>query len=917
MAKRANEHPYIEIEKPASRSGQSLVETALVLPIVLFLVFGVFELGRVVFIFSAVNNASREAARFGAATGAVTGGAPRYLSCAAIRQVARETAFLSGLTDADVDIGYDTPQGNIMVGTYRCGDANLDASDITLGDRIVVTVTRTINPILPFLPSFQPTFVTARTILKDIVIGPVECSDGLDNDGDGLVDFGDPFIIGVNDDGCTSFDDTTEALCYRFTLFGEPTDGGNLSYNPTFNCANRYIEGTGVDLEAIAAERYIFDYWEWDGANQGTAPTNRVTMDADKDVIAHFRLLSSDLEVTKDAPPTVLSNQSLAYTISVRNPYTDTARNVVVTDTLPAGVTYLSSSAECTPPATPDGIVVCRAQELAAGPTPLSFTIEVRAPIAETNNPITLTNTVTASAFEYDPDPSNNTASVDTVVQPLARLSLIDKVDSRDPVDAGTTFDYTITVGNAGPSIATGVRITDTLPSGVTFVATDASCTPSGTTVLCPIGTLNVGQVVSRTFTVRAPANGATVTNTAIVRANEVDDNLADNSGSEQTLIESIAELTIEKTGPETATRDVPFSYLLRVNNGGPSTAIGVNVLDPMPAGMVLDGWSIVSGSGSCSRTGPNDQTLSCQFGSIGANATHEVAVNVTAQSDGLLTNTATLTSGTKLAAGSVVKAGASTMVSSDVTLRIVKSGPDEIMVGDSLVYTIVVYNDGASSARNVSVLDKLPDELGWPFSYNGDSPATGTGWLCQPPAGRDVVCTRDTIVGGTSASLEVVITPQTARLYENTATVTSEEVSAGVSDSHSTRVVADFLSLAVDAPATVNVSTPFSYTVTAINSLQYNAGAITVTSQLAEGVTYGSAVTTSGTGWTCGYDAANRRVVCNIDPMPPGTAVFTITVTAPTTPTSNSVEATVSGPRVQYDSNASNNTASQTVTVQ
>jgi hypothetical protein len=96
-----------EIVFSGTQRGQTLVETALVLPIVLFLVLGVFELGRIVFIFSAVNNASREAARYGASTGGTTGGVPRYLNCDDVRQAARDTAFLSGLVDADIEIAYD------------------------------------------------------------------------------------------------------------------------------------------------------------------------------------------------------------------------------------------------------------------------------------------------------------------------------------------------------------------------------------------------------------------------------------------------------------------------------------------------------------------------------------------------------------------------------------------------------------------------------------------------------------------------------------------------------------------------------------------------------------------------------------------------------------------------------------------
>lgn len=47
------------------RRGQSLVEFALILPIFLILVMGIFDLGRVVYYYSAIHNAAREGVRYG------------------------------------------------------------------------------------------------------------------------------------------------------------------------------------------------------------------------------------------------------------------------------------------------------------------------------------------------------------------------------------------------------------------------------------------------------------------------------------------------------------------------------------------------------------------------------------------------------------------------------------------------------------------------------------------------------------------------------------------------------------------------------------------------------------------------------------------------------------------------------------
>jgi Flp pilus assembly protein TadG len=47
-------------------NGQSLAELALILPLLLLVVMGVFDLGRGVYYYSTIHNAAREGARFGA-----------------------------------------------------------------------------------------------------------------------------------------------------------------------------------------------------------------------------------------------------------------------------------------------------------------------------------------------------------------------------------------------------------------------------------------------------------------------------------------------------------------------------------------------------------------------------------------------------------------------------------------------------------------------------------------------------------------------------------------------------------------------------------------------------------------------------------------------------------------------------------
>lgn len=95
-----------------------------------------------------------------------------------------------------------------------------------------------------------------------------------------------------------------------------------------------------------------------------------------------------------------------------------------------------------------------------------------------------------------------------------------------DPVIPGGVLTYTFNIQTNGPSTATGVTLTDTLPGTVTFISsntTQGSC--SGTsTVTCNIGTLANGATATVTIQVQAPLAGGTIaTNTGTVTTTTTD----------------------------------------------------------------------------------------------------------------------------------------------------------------------------------------------------------------------------------------------------------------------------------------------------------------------------------------------------------------------------------------------------------
>lgn len=95
-----------QVKKVQGARAQAIVEFALVLMILMVILVGILEVGRLVFMYAAVNNASREAARYASAYGLDdSGNYLKYQYCQGIHDVAQRSAFFTPLT---VTITYDS-----------------------------------------------------------------------------------------------------------------------------------------------------------------------------------------------------------------------------------------------------------------------------------------------------------------------------------------------------------------------------------------------------------------------------------------------------------------------------------------------------------------------------------------------------------------------------------------------------------------------------------------------------------------------------------------------------------------------------------------------------------------------------------------------------------------------------------------
>jgi Flp pilus assembly protein TadG len=149
-------------------NAQAIVEFAIVLPILLVLLVGILEVGRMIFLYAAVNNASREAVRYASAWGLSDDGVTeKFNDCAGIKNMAKRTAFFTNLDDANkgsVEISYDTGPGTATKDTC---DGAVDDISIDSGDRAKVKVKIFYKPMVNLIPIGSRWFesTSARTII--------------------------------------------------------------------------------------------------------------------------------------------------------------------------------------------------------------------------------------------------------------------------------------------------------------------------------------------------------------------------------------------------------------------------------------------------------------------------------------------------------------------------------------------------------------------------------------------------------------------------------------------------------------------------------------------------------------------------------------------------------------------------------
>jgi len=348
---------------------------------------------------------------------------------------------------------------------------------------------------------------------------------------------------------------------------------------------------------------------------------------------------------------------------------------------------------------TPGGNLSLVSVSTTNGTATVSGTNVVFTPAINFVGPVTLGYTITDSIG------GTNNGVITVTVTGLADIA----VSKRGPanVQAGTNFDYVITVTNLGPDSVSSLSVTDNLPVTVGFFSATPGATASGSLVVWTnLGSLVAGAMTNLTVTVTAPADGASLTNLASGGSPTEDPNPTNNlSQPVFTTVTPAADLAIGKSAPAAVFAASNLSYTISVTNFGPSSADNVVVTDALPAGVTF----VSATGGGITNAG----AVNWNFGTLANGQSSNATLTVTAPASGTLTNVANVNAPTlDPNPTNNVTPPVVTAVTPLADVAVSKTGPAGNLFGANFSYTILVTNLGPSTATALVVTDSLPAGL-------------------------------------------------------------------------------------------------------------------------------------------------------------------------------------------------------------
>ena len=377
------------------------------------------------------------------------------------------------------------------------------------------------------------------------------------------------------------------------------------------------VETTGeVDFTAPSGKTFLTWNTEQDGSGTSYDPRAAINIGSGDTLELWAQWFESTtptpdlpnwngLEITKVTDPetaTVAPGEELTYKITVTNHTGVDLNNVVVVDTLPAGVTFVSASAG----EPGNGTVTVTIPALAKDAVH-SFTVTVRVN-DDTTGSITNTATIVNAVGGVTELGKDISASVTTPVEPKpgpapdwdATLRITKEIPNMvdGKVTLGDEFTYTITVWNSSDYTMENIVVSDTLPSEVDYVSCSGGLTYDSNTrtLTATIDSLDPGRKIFGIAVKVVDVSSDTITNTAKITHAECNGNVWDGVKEDTVSIGVVQPIEISKAvNKTTAAPGETLTYTITVTNNT-SDAVRLNVIDTLPQNITVDEATISNG---------------------------------------------------------------------------------------------------------------------------------------------------------------------------------------------------------------------------------------------------------------------------------------------------------------------------------
>lgn len=349
---------------------------------------------------------------------------------------------------------------------------------------------------------------------------------------------------------------------------------------------------------------------------------------------------SADLSLTMSADITAPNKaDNTVFTITVSNNSTTSATGVTVKDLLPAGLTYVSD----------DGAGTYNKNtgiwSIGSLLSNSSRTLKITAKAATTGAKTNVAEVWTSNQGDPDSTPGNGVAGEDDyasiVITPnAADLSVTITADNSNP-GTGSTVVFTITISNAGPNDATGVKLKDALPAGYTYQSHSGPGSYDSGTGIWDVGSVTRNGTASLTLTTVATADPAKTNRVEILASEQLDtDSTPGNSSNNEDDDDAAPKVDLiltKSVNPASTSSGSNVVFTITVKNDGPAIATGVVVRDQLTTA-----FSFVSSSAG---TAYNSSTGAWTVGTIPVGTTVSMTITAKATTVGAQSNYAEVSS--------------------------------------------------------------------------------------------------------------------------------------------------------------------------------------------------------------------------------------------------------------------------------